>query len=583
MLSIEPAVRSDRGRWPIALACAAAALLGGLVYLNALHNPFVYDDFHMVVDNPSIAHLFDFRRILLYQVTRPIVNFSYAIDRAVWGSGSFGFHLTNVVLHMANVVLLFLLAQRLADDRTRHNPPNAPRPEIVATTAAVLFAVHPMMTEAVGYISGRPEVLCATFFLAAFLCARRWMMDGGELWWMLAVVLWVASIASKEIGTIFPLVLVAYDRFVLGGTEAERRRRLMKLHLPLVGVALLAGVVRVGVVALIEHPGGAIVHWKYGLVELEVVWRYLFLFVTPGSQSVFHEVAPIRSVFEWRALFAILTALAIAATAWRVRNTVSLVCFGITWFLLMLIPSAVLVMLDLGEPMVEHRVYLAACGLFLATGAAVGRFSLAPVRPRTRRLAAALAAVGVFALSGATLVRNAVWARPVTLWLEAVQQAPDHWRARLMLGEALQDEGRCTEAVGQYRLAIAMRPQEKFGYMKLGLCLAEMGRLGEASAAFETLRRLDPQSAVASVGLGALAMLAGDPDRARHYFLETIQRDPRNVPARQSLAVLEETVAANPSEALRRCEEIQQLAPETPGNDECIRRNRSRVAGAHGR
>ena len=74
-------------------------------------------------------------------------------------------------------------------------------------------------------------------------------------------------------------------------------------------------------------------------------------------------------------------------------------------------------------------------------------------------------------------------------------------------------------------------------------------------------------------------MLAGRPDRARQYYLDTIHSDPRNVAARQSLAVLEETVAANPAEALRRCEEIQQLAPETPGNDECIRRNRSRVAG----
>src|SRR2546422_9594014 len=87
----------------------AAALLGGLVYLNALHNPFVYDDYHMVVDNPSLPHPFDFRRLLLYQVTRPVVNFSYAIDRAVWGAGPFGFHVTNVFLHMVNVALLFLL------------------------------------------------------------------------------------------------------------------------------------------------------------------------------------------------------------------------------------------------------------------------------------------------------------------------------------------------------------------------------------------------------------------------------------------------------------------------------------------
>src|SRR5439155_5770475 len=131
---------------------ALAALLAGLVYVNALHNPFVYDDAHTVVDNTSIARVTNLRAIVLHDVTRPLVNFSYAIDRAVWGPGPFGFHLTNVVLHMANVVLLFLLARRLAEDRQRRKPATAPNPDVVALTAAVLFAVHPMMTEAVGYI-----------------------------------------------------------------------------------------------------------------------------------------------------------------------------------------------------------------------------------------------------------------------------------------------------------------------------------------------------------------------------------------------------------------------------------------------
>jgi Flp pilus assembly protein TadD len=129
----------------------------------------------------------------------------------------------------------------------------------------------------------------------------------------------------------------------------------------------------------------------------------------------------------------------------------------------------------------------------------------------------------------------------------------------------------------QYRLAVALRPREQFGYMKMGLCLAEMGRLNEATAAFRELQRLDPRSAVASIGLGDVALLEGQSERARQYFLETLDREPGNIAARQSMALLEETIVGNPAGALRWCEEIRQLAPETPGNDECIRRNRSRV------
>ena len=149
------------------VACGVAALLGGVVYLNALHNPFVYDDYHTVVENASIARVTDLRAIVLGAVTRPIVNFSYAVDRALWGTKPLGFHVTNVLLHMLNVVLLFALARRLSEDR------------LAAFAAAALFAVHPMMTEAVGYIAGRSEVLCATFFLPAVMCGRRWLRGGG--------------------------------------------------------------------------------------------------------------------------------------------------------------------------------------------------------------------------------------------------------------------------------------------------------------------------------------------------------------------------------------------------------------------
>src|SRR6266852_6324738 len=130
-----------------ALACGAAALVAGLVYVNALRNPFVYDDYHTVVENRSIEHVSDLRAIVLHDVTRPLVNISYAIDRALRGATPIGFHVTNVLLHMLNVMLLFTLSRRLTDDRDRG--------VLVAFAAAVLFATHPMMTEAVGYITGR--------------------------------------------------------------------------------------------------------------------------------------------------------------------------------------------------------------------------------------------------------------------------------------------------------------------------------------------------------------------------------------------------------------------------------------------
>src|SRR4029077_11939329 len=130
-----------------------------------LHNPFVYDDHHTIVTNTSIVRLTDLRAIVRHDVTRPLVNLSYAIDRALWGGEPFGFHASSVLLHMLNVALLFALARRLSGS-------------FAAFAAAALFAVHPMMTEAVGYVSGRSEVLCAMFFLLALMAGRRWLRGG---------------------------------------------------------------------------------------------------------------------------------------------------------------------------------------------------------------------------------------------------------------------------------------------------------------------------------------------------------------------------------------------------------------------
>jgi Flp pilus assembly protein TadD len=145
-----------------------------------------------------------------------------------------------------------------------------------------------------------------------------------------------------------------------------------------------------------------------------------------------------------------------------------------------------------------------------------------------------------------------------------------------MLGDALRNAGRTEEAVSAYKKALSLHPQEKRIYSRLGLYQAEHGQLADARTTFERLRQIDPQSEGALSGLGTVAMLDGRPDEARDYFLKTLEAHPASVVARQSLALLAE--ATNPGEALSRCLEIRQLAPRTPGNDDCIRRNQSRVA-----
>lgn len=572
-----------RGRyWWLA---GIAAIYSGLIYVNALHNPYVYDDNRTVLNNTSIEDISNVRHIVFREVTRPVVNFSYALDRAIWPVQPFGHHATSLFLHVINVLLVFRLAWDATLDRRAHGPPGPPSevtPTIAAFVAASLFGLHPLQTESVGYISGRSELVYSLFFLLALLAARRWILGEGRRWLSAAIVLWTISLLSKEVAVLWPVIVALYDRYVLGSPRPEWRRRFLRVYLPMLLVTALTAAIRVGVLLYIEHSDNTGIIWRFIPVEIVVAFRYFRLLLAPSGQSIFHQVQDITRLTDPALLMALAWLTLWIVLAIRIRRIDGVAALGMLWFVVLLIPSAMLVLLDLGEPMAEHRIYLSSAGMFLAVGTLFGRiWPLFGTRTfRYGMLCKFLLATWLTVLGGMTVLRNEVWANPVRLWLSAVQQAPDIWVPHVALGEALEGAGSPEAAIVEYRLAIQLRPSEPVPYMKLGLALAEQRRLDDASAAFGKLEQVMPGSAVARNGLGAVAMLQGRYEEARQHYRSALAAHPDDVAARQSLAMIAETIDHDPAEALRLCEEVARIAPGTQGIDECISRNRTRGGGS---
>ena len=171
-----------------------------------------------------------------------------------------------------------------------------------------------------------------------------------------------------------PFVLLAYDRVVLDADRSERWRRLSRLLLPMIAATLAAGAGRIAVLMLVEYPGEAGLDWRLGLMAVEALFRYLLMLFSPRGQSIFHAVPFIESLFSVRAIGALIGLVAFLVLAWRLRRVHSLITFGLLWFALLLVPSSALLILGLGEPMAEHRVYLSSAGLFLIWGCAFTRW-----------------------------------------------------------------------------------------------------------------------------------------------------------------------------------------------------------------
>jgi tetratricopeptide (TPR) repeat protein len=493
-----PATLPDReSRRRGLLLGAAATVLSGAVYLNALRNPFVFDDRITIVDNPSILDIGDLRAILLSSIFRPVVNLSYALDHALWGLEPFGYHLTSVLLHMVNVVLLFAVTVGVVEDgqaRDQQETGSTTRASGVAFIASALFGVHPMMTEAVGYASARPDVLSASFFLLAFLSMRRGWVAGRYGWIVAALLPLGLGLASKEVVVMFPFVMLAYDRLLFPGSDEARRRRLLRLHVPLIAVIIVAVAARALVFFSVESPSSSAAIgriWKYLLLEFEVIWRYVLLLALPVSQSIVHRVRPSGMLsLAGAAGLAVVGLLML-----RGRRRAPLAAFAAVWFLLLLAPSSSL--LPLQYPMAEHRVYLASGGLFIAAGAGfgwlLGRLTRWSAAMRPVAYAAGALLLGV--LSILTVARNGVWADPVSLWRDAARKAPSMWQAHSGLGEALQDGRNCDEAIPAYEAAVRLAPRRMLLHAKLRACLVEVGRLEEARRVGRTILEMDPQLA----------------------------------------------------------------------------------------
>jgi len=546
-------------------------LVACLPYLNALNNPFVYDDRDTVVANASLVDLSNVRFLFLYSPFRPLVNLSYAIDRALWGYRPLGFHLTSVLLHAAAAVLLLLLMQRALEDAGP--APRGAGP--AALLAAALFAVHPLQSEAVAYVSGRSEVLCAVWFLAAMVLARDAMASGSALRGAAACVCGALAIASKEVGLVLPVMVVVYDWLLRPGDDDSRWRRLWRIFVP--GFVVASAVAGYRLLALPHLTGGS-TPLLTGMTQAIVVWRYVGLLLWPGGQSIMHGVHRATSLADPLAIAAVAALAGVCLLAWWLRRRIPVVAFGLLWFLIALSPSSSIV--ALAEGMAEHRVYLASAGIFIAiAGMAVRAI------PSPRRKAAALpgqyiaaAAVLITVLSVLTVMRNRVWGSAIALWGEAVVHAQGMWEPHYALADALREGGNCGAAVPEYRKVVDLSPAHRDAYVNLGICLAQTGQLEEAERSFRQVLAIDPTFVRGYTNLGALALLRGDAGSARDFYREAIAQDQNNVFARMQLASLYERAFHDYHAAARMCGEARAIAPSTPGVAECVERNQQLAA-----
>ncbi len=576
----------ERIAWGFFLCSGTAAML----FLSTLSHPFFYDDLYYVEKNPAIRSItglprafrepFSFAAPGLY---RPMTTVSYAVDFALFGTNPRGFHATNILLHAIVSGLLFFVSLRILKDR------------FAAAIVALLFAAHPVHTEAVAWVSGRSELLAAFFTLLSILSFFRFRESRARtmrsVWLACSGLAGFLAFSSKEVAAVLPVLLFLLEG-LLSTSAGEREESPTKRYAPYAAFILAFALYAFfrfsalgGFSVPLEHIRTAGLSFLERMMLMTPVFAYYMkLMVFPVGLRVEYDWLAFPAWISLVSLALLVSSAVLGVWSWRAgRHGVAPprpVGFGIAWFFLFLFPVSNII--PIGEIVAERFLYLPSAGFCLIIGALALH-----VRKRFS-LNAALILLLLFLLpfSYLTMQRNAVWASPEKLWestLTLSPQAPhalqnlasiavakgDLQTSGVLLDRALErwpmdpsflslkaqwHLARGEREIGHdlltRALALASERTLAFTDVQRGAALLELGRFEEALALFEHSLQINPYDPALLNNLGIAQAQLGILEEAKRSFARAIalfeaqkslsEEDQRNYEgAKENLQLLE--------------------------------------------
>ena len=589
-VAIERAARRAKGTalfeqpWLVAVGLV---LLNVLVYASVRHFELVnWDDSTYITENPTVLGGLNWKSAWWALTTghspywHPMTWLSHLIDVTLFGTDAGAYHVTNLVIHVTNTLLVFILLRRMTGATGR------------SAFVAALFAVHPLHVESVAWIAERKDVLSTLFLLLTIRAYLAYVAH--PRWTRYAVVLGAYALAlmSKPMVVTLPFALLLLDiwplrRIDVGGKsaassasaadlrgtryierdESSRPRQETVSHavvekLPLIALAVATSVATI----IVQHRVGAMagldaLPWQTRASNATIGYvAYLWKTVWPTHLAAFYplfRISPLRVALA----AALITALTVIAVAVRGRRPYVFV--GWFWYLVTISP--VIGLLQAGEQgMADRFMYVPMIGLLIIVAWGVpdlfNRFI-----PRHSSLVAPAAVAIVVASAIAAHAQTAHWSDSIALWDHGTRVTPESYIAYENLGQALRERGQLEASRHNYERALALAPARSPGYAavihnslglvltregktraaldhfaeaatlnptfaeaqsNLGNALAAEGRLTDAIAHYEIAVRLKPEYTEPRVGLGGALLKEGRVAEAVPHYREALRLDP---------------------------------------------------------
>ena len=508
----------------VPVVCLALAAITFVVFGQTITHEFVaYDDPQCVFANPMVKLGLTMKGFLWALTSRevdfwhPLTWLTQMADVQVYGMWPGGHHLTNVLLHTANVVLLFLVLQEMTGSLWR------------SAFVAALFAVHPLRAESVAWVAERKCVLSGMFFMLALRAYARYARQPSRGRYAAVAAAYALGLLSMNMLVTLPFLLLLLDWWPLhrglGWGLVKEKIPLFLLSAASCWATLLGPNKMFGSygVPFLGRVATAVISYAV----------YLRQTVYPSGLAVPY-LTPSNGLPAWKVALAFLLLAAISIGAAQCRKSRPYLLAGWLWYLGMLVPVIGLIYIS-HQSHADRYTYLPGIGLALAATWAAADWSLGwKHRRETLGILMALLLAGLM-VGG--WKQTAYWKNSEALWTHALACGLDNEVTHDGLGSALLQKGQVDQAIAQYQLALQINPKVGRLHFRLALALLRKGRVDEAISQFRQALQIDPDDAKAHYNLANLLLERGRVDEAISHYQLALHINPAYALAHASLGI----------------------------------------------
>jgi protein O-mannosyl-transferase len=528
------AVHAKSSRSLISIYCIVLAAITFTVYFPAIFHPFVnYDDYDYVTQNPHVQSGLSAETISWAFAStdasnwHPLTWLSHALDCQLFGVNPHGHHLTSVLLHTCNVVLLFLILQWATGALG------------MSAMVAALFALHPFNVESVAWVAERKNVLSTFFFFLTLAVYGRYARRPSFGRYLLLALAFAMGLASKPMLVTLPFVLLLLDYWPLARihswTEPRHNPQASWPRLLMEKVPLMCLSMASSIITMIAQKGAVSQFvtfrmrienaiYSYACYVMKIFWPVHMVVIYPHPQNELSKLAVATST---------LFLIAVSFLVWRWRKKSPYAIVGWLWFVGTLVPVIGIVQVG-DQGMADRYMYIPAVGIFVILVWSFEEWAKSQAWLPDSARSIALQVVASFvllALGLLTIHQIHYWRDPMDLWEHALQLTKDNFVAEDHLAGLLVEQGRSAEANRLFQSAARLAPLDPISHTGLAAAAQDRGDLQEAIRNYEIALKAKDEGIVALTyaNLGVVYRQLGDYSAARENSEQALSHRPETV------------------------------------------------------